>query len=124
MTQEPAEPGTAPAAAGAEAEGRARRTELLLRWVRNVGVADLVLLAALLVASFTGSERGVDVLGPIHGVGYLVLVGLVVIGVLNRLWGWWFPLLVLLTAGAVGALAGERLIRGRLGRSPDGGARP
>jgi hypothetical protein len=72
---------------------------------------DFALLLPLLWAAFTRNEPVVDVLGPIHGVGFLVLMALVGLGALNKLWGWWFPIVTLVTAGPLGSLVGEWRVR-------------
>jgi hypothetical protein len=89
----------------------ASRTRRLLDLVRAVAVIDGLLLVVLVAAALTGAERVVDVLGPIHGGGFLLLIYLVARGALERLWGWWFPALVLVTLGPPGSLIGERRIR-------------
>jgi hypothetical protein len=89
----------------------ASRTNKLLNLVRWVAVADGLLLVVLVAAALTNAEGAVDVLGPIHGGGFLLLMYLVARGALERLWGWWFPALVLVTLGPPGSLIGERRIR-------------
>lgn len=94
----------------------ATRTRLL-NLVRVVGVLDAALLLVLLYVAFVDrSEAAVHVLGPIHGVGYLILLALTAYGVQRRQWGWWFPLAVLVTGGPLGSLLGEY----RLRESPTG----
>jgi hypothetical protein len=87
------------------------RTLFLLNQVRWIAIVDALLLVPLLWATFTHNEDVIDVLGPIHGVGFLVLMGLVGIGALNKLWGWWFPIITLVTAGPLGSLIGEWKVR-------------
>lgn len=89
----------------------AARTRKLLDLVRAVAVVDGLLLVVLVAAALTDAEGVVDVLGPIHGGGFLALMYLVARGALERLWGWWFPAIVLVTAGPPGSLIGERRIR-------------
>ena len=93
---------------------RARR---LLEVVRVVAVADALLLVVLLFCALTDRESAVSVLGPIHGVGFLVLLYLCVRGAGERLWGWWFPAVVLVTAGPPGSLIGEIKVRRDLAQS-------
>ncbi len=90
-----------------------RRAEILRRLtvVRRVAVADALLLVPLVVAAVAGAEGVVDVLGPLHGVGFLALVLLCVQGAGERLWGWWFPALVVVTLGPPGSLIGDVRIR-------------
>jgi hypothetical protein len=84
----------------------------LLNAVLVVGLVDALLLVALLYFAFVDhSEATVSVLGPIHGVGYLLLLGLTARGVLDEQWGWWFPGLVLVTGGPIGSLVGEVILR-------------
>ncbi len=84
-----------------------------LRVVQIVALIDIVLLAVLITAAVTRQQNIVHVLGPIHGINYLLLLVIVSTAALDGLWGWWFPLLVLLTAGPPGAFIGEWLLRRR-----------
>lgn len=87
----------------------------LLNLVLAVGIADALLLVVLLYVAFVNrSDGAVHVLGPIHGIGYLVLLGLTLQGVLNSFWGWWFPALVLVTGGPAGSVVGDVVLRRRL----------
>jgi hypothetical protein len=86
-----------------------------LRLVRLLALADLLLLIALLAASFSGNRELVRVLGPLHGGNFLVLLVVVGTAAADGYWGWWFPAAVLVTGGPPGALAGEWLIGRRLG---------
>jgi Domain of unknown function (DUF3817) len=86
-----------------------------LRLIRIVALADFILLVPLVVAALSHAEGVVDVLGPIHGVGFLLLLFLCVRGVFEDRWGWWFPALVVVTLGPPGSLIGERRIRQGLG---------
>ncbi len=79
--------------------------------IRIVAIVDGVLLIALLIAAVTDSEGIVNVLGPIHGVGYLILLFLCIRGAAERMWGWWFPALVVVTLGPPGSLIGDLRIR-------------
>lgn len=85
-----------------------------LRLVRRVALIDLVLLVALLAASLAGQRELVRVVGPLHGITFFLLLALAISAVLDRLWGWWYPALILLTAGPPGALIGDRIIERRL----------
>ena len=93
----------------------ADRTLQQLRLIRIVAIVDFVLLVPLVVAAVTHAEGVVDILGPIHGAGFLFLVFLCLRGVGQRRWGWWFPALVVVTLGPPGSLIGERRIRRALG---------
>lgn len=79
--------------------------------VRIVAIADALLLVPLLVAAYRHAEGAVDILGPLHGVGFLCLVFLVVRGVSEGLWGWWFPAIVVATLGPPGSLIGDIRVR-------------
>ncbi len=73
--------------------GMPDRAETLkkLALIRVVAAVDLVLLVILLVLAFSGSDGGVSVLGPIHGVVFLCLLYLTVVGASEKRWGWIFP---------------------------------
>ena len=82
--------------------------------VRWVALIDALLLIPLVVAALTHQESVVDVLGPLHGFGFVLMIVLVVTGVGQGLWGWWFPAIVVVTAGPPGSLFGDVRIRRRL----------
>ena len=63
---------------------------------------------------YTVAEGVVDWLGPTHGVGYLLLLFLCARGAAERLWGWWFPAIVVVTLGPPGSLIGDVKIRRKL----------
>jgi integral membrane protein len=87
----------------------------LLDAVLVVGVLDFILLLVLLyVAWVNRSDAAVSILGPIHGVGFVVLLFLTFRGAVERFWGWWFPAIVLVTGGPVGSLVGELVLRRRV----------
>lgn len=94
---------------------RVRRRLRIVQWAAWV---DLILLVALLASSFSKQRDFVHVLGPLHGINFLLLIAIVGTAALDGLWGWWFPLLVLLTAGAPGALIGEWVIKRRIRSQP------
>ena len=85
----------------------------LLNVIAVIAVADAVLLAVLLWTSFSDSEL-VSILGPIHGVGFLALLYLVIRGAGEKRWGWWFPAIVLVTLGPPGSLIGDVICRRKL----------
>jgi hypothetical protein len=90
----------------------------LLNTVLAVGIADALLLVVLLYFAWVDrSDTAVHILGPIHGLGFLALLGLTANGALQRLWGWWFPAVVLVTGGPVGSIAGDLVLRRRIGAS-------
>lgn len=94
-------------------------TARLLRQVAVVAAVDFVLLVALVAAAVSDREGVVSVLGPIHGLGFLLELFLTVRGAGEKRWGWWFPALVVVTAGAPGALIGHRRITGRARMAAD-----
>lgn len=83
-----------------------------------MAIADFALLVPLVVAALSHSEGVVSVLGPIHGIGFLILVGLCFRGWAQGAWGWWFPALVVVTLGPPGSFIGEVRIRREL-NEPD-----
>jgi len=82
-----------------------------LRLVRWLALLDLVTLVA---AAFTGARGLVHILGPLHGVNFLILLVTAGTAALDGLWGWWYPAAILVTAGPIGALVGERVIVRRI----------
>jgi hypothetical protein len=93
---------TAPEAPSA----RARRSALNL--VLAVGMVDGLLLLVLLYFAFVNRNEGaISILGPVHGLGYVYLLYLTGTGAMRRMWGWWFPALVLVTGGPLGSIIGE-----------------
>lgn len=99
----------------------ATRTDALrlLNRIRVVALVDALALVPLVIAGITNAEGVVSILGPLHGVGFLVLVFLCVRGAGEGWWGWWFPALVVVTLGPPGSLIGDLRIRPRL-ESPVG----
>jgi integral membrane protein len=84
----------------------------LLNAVLAVGIADGVLLLVLLFFAFVSrSDSAVQLLGPVHGIGFLILVGMTAKGAVERRWGWWFPAIVVVTAGPIGSIAGDVILR-------------
>jgi hypothetical protein len=88
-----------------------------LNWIRFVAIVDFLFLVPLVYASLTDNDSLVGILGPIHGVGFLILGFLCVKGVGEGRWGWWFPAIVVLTLGPPGSLYGEHRIRRQLDAS-------
>ncbi len=82
--------------------------------LRVVAITDAVLLVFLVTAALRDAEGVIDVLGPLHGAGFLLQLYLVARGAGERWWGWWFPAAVLLTAGPPGALFGDMRVRRQL----------
>jgi Domain of unknown function (DUF3817) len=82
-----------------------------LNLIRAVAIADAALLVPLVIAAVNDAEGVVDWLGPLHGVGYVILLFLCTRGAAERLWGWWFPAIVVVTLGPPGSLIGDVKIR-------------
>jgi hypothetical protein len=87
------------------------RTLRQLRIIRIVALVDFALLVPLVIAALDHAEGVVDILGPIHGAGFLTLLFLCLRGVAQGRWGWWFPAIVVVTLGPPGSLIGEWRIR-------------
>jgi Domain of unknown function (DUF3817) len=86
-----------------------------LNLVLAVGLVDALLLVVLLYFAFVDhSDATVSVLGPIHGIGYLILLGLTAYGAVAKRWRWWFPAIVLVSGGPVGSIVGDVLLRRQL----------
>ncbi len=84
----------------------------LLNVILVVGVLDAVLLLVLLYFAFVNrDEEMISLLGPVHGLGFLALLGLTGKGAMDARWGWWFPIAVLLTGGPLGSIIGELRLR-------------
>ncbi len=98
-----------------ERTGEARK---LLRWVAIAAALDFLLLVPLLYASFSDNDGLVSILGPIHGIGFLIQLFLTIRGAGERLWGWWFPAIVVVTLGPPGALIGHVKVSRELDRQP------
>ena len=79
--------------------------------IRIIAIVDALLLVPLVIAAIRDHESLVDWLGPLHGVGYLLLLFLCARGAGERLWGWWFPAIVVVTLGPPGSLIGDVKIR-------------
>ena len=90
------------------------KTLRLLNLIRWAAILDFLLLVPLVYAAIQNEEGLVGVLGPIHGVGFVILMGLCVKGWSENRWGLWFPGLVAITLGPPGSLIGERKIRSEL----------
>jgi hypothetical protein len=89
-------------------------TRRLLDIVRAVALTDALLLVPLVWAALTEREGVVDVLGPVHGIGFVALIFLTVAGAIDDRWGWWFPGVTLVTLGPPGSLYGDLRIRREL----------
>jgi hypothetical protein len=101
-------PSPAPAVTAVDA-GAQRK---LLNRVLAVGLTDAALLVVLVYFAFVDrSDTAVHILGPIHGLGFLALLGLTANGAMQSFWGWWFPAIVLVTGGPIGSIAGDVVLR-------------
>src|SRR3712207_3738311 len=93
-------------------------TRRLLNIVLAVGIADALLLVVLVYVAFVDrSDGAVSVIGPIHGIGFLILLFLTYKGASERRWGWWFPAIVLITGGPLGSIVGDVVQRRALARA-------
>ena len=90
------------------------RARKMLRWVAIAAAVDFLLLVPLVIASVSNAEDAVHVLGPIHGIGFLIQLYLTVRGAGERMWGWWFPAIVVVTGGPPGALIGHIVVTRQL----------
>ena len=91
-------------------------TRRRLNIVLAVGLADALLLVVLVYVAFVDRNEGaISVIGPIHGIGFIALLWLTAQGAGEQRWGWWFPALVLVTGGPLGSIAGDVIVRRRLG---------
>jgi hypothetical protein len=96
-----------------------RRSKLrFLNIIAWVAIIDVLLLIPLVWASRWVADRHeiVSVLGPIHGGLFVVLIALCVRGSVEKWWGWWFPVIVVVTLGPPGSLIGDWLIRRQMKR--------
>jgi hypothetical protein len=99
--------------ASAPAPGRAS-TLRLLNAITVVAILDAILLVPLVIAAIGHDEGLVDVLGPLHGFGFVLLCVLIGVGTLQGMWGWWFLIVTIVTLGPPGSLWGEWRIRRQL----------
>jgi len=90
---------------------RARRQ---LRWVAIAAAIDFLLLVPLVIASVSDADDVIHVLGPIHGIGFLILLFLTAQGAGEKRWGWWFPAVVFITGGPLGTIVGDLVLRKKL----------
>jgi len=90
-------------------------TKRLLNLVLAIGIADLVLFLILVwVAFIDRSESAISIVGPIHGIGFVALLGITAYGAVERRWGWWFPAITLVTTGPPGSIVGDLILRRQL----------
>jgi integral membrane protein len=89
------------------------RESLSMRALRVVALLESLSFAVLLVGSVLKRTTGPDlvpVLGALHGGLFLALVVLVLAGLEQLRWSWWFTL-VMLTVGSPGAHFAVRATR-------------
>jgi hypothetical protein len=94
-------------------------TERAYRIMLGAAAVDAVFLVGLLVALAVGSDGAVGVLAPLFGFGYVYLVYLTATGATRGKWGWWYPGLVAITAGPIGAVLGARRLRAPAEAAPE-----
>jgi hypothetical protein len=97
----------------AERYSKIKRRLAVVRWV---AIPDAILLVSLVAVSraFLNNRELVSILGPIHGINFLLLVMVVSLGAVDKLWKWWFPIITFFTGGPVGAFIGEIIISRQL----------
>lgn len=95
---------------------KVKRRLTLVRWV---AIPDLILLVSLITASRLGERELVSILGPIHGINFLLLVMVVGLGTVDKLWKWWFPVITFFTGGPIGAFIGEQIISRQLKKASE-----
>ncbi len=92
------------------------RVRRQLNIVLVVAILDGLLLVPLVYGLLTHSEVHKEILGPIHGIGFLALLFLTARGAGEKLWGWWFPVIVVITLGPPGSIVGDLIVRSKLDR--------
>jgi len=109
-TAEPPSPADGPESAVPADPVRRMRFLNIIAWV---AIVDVVLLIPLIWASrwVAHNEAVVGILGPVHGFLFIILIGLCAYGSIQKWWGWWFPVLVVVTLGPIGSLVGDWFIR-------------
>lgn len=104
-----------PPASPASSAPSVASTKRLLNVVLAVGIADLILFLILIwVAFIDRNDAAVSAIGPIHGVGFVLLLGLTAKGAVDGRWGWWFPAITLVTTGPPGSIVGDLILRKQL----------
>jgi len=78
--------------------------------LRLLSLVDGLLLVALVYSALTHDEAAVDVLGPTHGVLFLVLVGSLVVLKSRGWWSWWFVAAVVVL-GPLASIPGLERVR-------------
>ena len=121
----PQPPAPAPDSGSSPGRSASPREMRFLNIIAWVAVVDVLLLIPLVWASRWLADRHdlVAVLGPVHGFLFIVLIGLCAYGSIQKWWGWWFPILVVVTLGPLGSLIGDWIIRRQI-KSEDHGSNP
>lgn len=78
-----------------------------------LAIIDGVLLVPLLLHRFADLDVPVFPIGMTHGLLFIALVGLCAKGALDKLWGWWFPAITVISGGPLGSIIGDIIIRRR-----------
>lgn len=75
----------------------APQTAKRLKLIAALAAIDVLLLVALLIGylDIVNSDSYRPIVGPIHGVTFMVLAGLTGWGMLEKRWNWKFPALVI-----------------------------
>ncbi len=81
--------------------------ERVLKWILIVSWVDLILLLPLLYGLAAGDDSLKPIFGPIHGTFFLIDIGLIAYGAVNKWWGWWYPAVSFFTGGPPGAILGH-----------------
>ncbi len=81
--------------------------ERVLKWILIVSWIDLILLLPLLYGLAAGNDSLSPIFGPIHGTFFIIDIGLIVYGAMNKWWGWWYPAVTFITTGPPGAILGH-----------------
>jgi hypothetical protein len=85
-----------------------------LNLVLVVAIVDGILLVPLVYGFITDSEVHKEILGPIHGIGFLFLVFLTGRGAVEKPWCWWAPAIVVGIGDPPGSIIGDLIVRARL----------
>ena len=98
-----------------KAPGGAREIRFL-NIIAIVAILDVLLLIPLIWASSLVADKHeiVSVLGPLHGTLFIALIALCAWGAMQKWWGWWFPIITVITLGPPGSLIGDFIIRRQL----------
>jgi len=98
-----------------EAPGGAREIRFL-NIIAAVAILDFLLLIPLVWASRWVADKHdiVSALVPYHCFFFVVLIALGAYGPMQKWCGWWFPILTLVTGGAIGSLIGDVIVRRQL----------